>query len=110
MANREARMLGPIFSLFATRHSLFAPSSRRRGNIPSHDDLDLLSFAHEVLSLHDHARAVRNAGDPHERLLVLGYAHRHEGDDAFLAHGTDADVATGRDRQRRSWNPGRRDG
>ena len=35
------------------------------------DGLDLLALAHEILALHDQARAVGKPADPHEGLIVL---------------------------------------
>src|SRR5258708_239642 len=49
---------------------------RDRGELGYSHGVDGLPFAHEILSLHDHAAAVGKAGDPHEALLGLGGGKR----------------------------------
>src|SRR6516225_7961706 len=51
---------------------------RDRGELGYAHRVDGLPFAHEILSLHDHAAAIGKAGDPHEALLVLDDADRNE--------------------------------
>src|SRR5262249_61257504 len=65
----ERAVFAPIsYSLFAIPHPL--PLLRDRGELWYSHRVDGLPFAHEILSLHDHAAAVGKAGDPHEALLV----------------------------------------
>ena len=66
------------------------------------DRLDLLAFAHEVLPLHDHARAVGDAADPHVFLLVLDDRHRHERDLVVGIDDAHAEIARRREGQRRA--------
>src|ERR1700751_2252533 len=73
---------GRCCSPSAIRYSLFFVTLslllRDRGELRYSHRVDGLPFAHEVLSLHDHAAAIGKAGDPHEALLVLDDADRNE--------------------------------
>src|ERR1700730_16460370 len=71
--------------------------------------LDVLSFAHEVLSLPDHARPVRNAADPHGGLLVLDHIDGDETDNSFGVDGAHPEIAARREGQRRARHIGGRD-
>src|SRR3984893_12036586 len=66
---------------------------RDRGELGYSHRVDGLPFAHEVLSLHDHAAAVGKAGDPHEALLVLDDADRNELDRVVGVDGAQAEIA-----------------
>src|SRR5256885_13074540 len=68
---------------------------RDRGELGYSHRVDGLPFAHEILSLHDHAAAVGKAGDPHEALLVLDDADRNELDRVVGVDGAQAEIAGG---------------
>src|SRR6266566_1233509 len=66
---------------------------RDRGELGYSHRVDGLPFAHEVLSLHDHAAAIGKAGDPHEALLVLDDADRNELDRVVGVDCAQAEIA-----------------
>src|SRR5216683_3115916 len=75
---------------------------RDRGELGYSHGVDGLPFAHEILSLHDHAAAVGKAGDPHEALLVLDDANRNELDRVVGVDGAQAEIASRGKGQRRA--------
>src|SRR6266571_9523262 len=75
---------------------------RDRGELGYSHRVDRLAFAHEILSLHDHAAAVGKAGDPHEALLVLDDADRNELDRVVGVDGAQAEIAGGGKGERRA--------
>ena len=72
------------------------------------DRLDQITFANEVLALHDDARAIRHAGEPHGTLIVLDDGRGNKPDLGFRIDRADADVACGRNNERRARHAGRR--
>src|SRR5262245_4462112 len=77
-------------------------SLRDRGELGYSHRVDRLPFAHEVLSLHDHAAAIGKAGDPHEALLVLDDADGSELDGVVGVDGAQAEIAGGGKGERRT--------
>src|SRR5262249_4765708 len=75
---------------------------RDRGELGYSHRVDGLAFAHEILSLHDHAAAVGKAGDPHEALLVLDDADLSKLDRVVGVDGAQAEIAGGGKGERRA--------
>src|SRR5262249_51964528 len=83
---------------------------RDRGELGYPHRVDGLAFAHEVLSLHDHAAAVGKAGDPHEALLVLDDADGSELDRVVGVDGTQPETTGGGKGERRAGDAARQNG
>src|SRR5262249_22000972 len=108
---RVAQRLRPVpYSPFPIRYSLPLPLLRDRGELGYSHRVDALAFAHEVLSLHDHAAAIGKAGDPHEALLVLDYAAGSELDRGVAVDNAQAEIAGGGKGERRAWDARRQNG
>src|SRR5215468_12185486 len=104
----ERAVFAPIsYSLFAIPHPL--PLLRDRGELWYSHRVDGLPFAHEILSLHDHAAAVGKAGDPHEALLVLDDADGSELDRVVGVDGTQPETTGGGKGERRARDAARQD-
>src|SRR5262245_22470391 len=100
LANGQWGVAKRVCAQLPTRHSL--PLLRDRGELAYSHRVDRLAFAHEVLSLHDHAAAIGKAGDPHEALLVLDDADGSELDGVVGVDGAQAEIAGGGKGERRT--------
>ncbi len=106
-SDREARVADRVIDKF--RHL----SSPRLGDLAAgrrarRHRQDLLAFAHEILALHDDARAGGDAADPHVGLIVLDHRNGNELHRVGRIHGANAQAAAGGKSERGTRNAGRR--